>query len=121
MGIEGINNGMEEYYFDNFYRVVLLRDDEKYVVSVDVYYAGWKYDDQRKICVENTCLIIKEIDPSETSISLQDVERIFVIGVKVDNKFETINVKWILKSKPCREVIETIYKFSWKLASGMLI
>jgi hypothetical protein len=109
---------LEEYYFDNFYRVLVIRENEKYVVSVDVYYNGWKYINQKEVCVENTCLLVKEIDPNDVKAVFQSVEKIFIIGVKVNDKLETVNVKWVSNSKPNREVIEEIYKYSWKIASG---
>ena len=109
---------LEEYYFDNFYRVLVVRENEKYVVSVDVYYNEWKRIDQKEVCVENTCLLVKEVDPNDVKALFQSVEKIFIIGVKVNDKLETVNVKWVFNSKPSREVMEKIYKYSWKIASG---
>lgn len=109
---------LEEYYFDDYYRVLVMRDENKYVVSVDVYHAKWEYPDYEDLCIENVCLLVKEIVPRETSI--RGVEKVIVIGVKVKDKYETIGVKWTIDHKPSSDEVYNIYRESWDIARGLL-
>ncbi|MEM4718182.1 MAG: hypothetical protein QXE81_05430 [Desulfurococcaceae archaeon] len=112
-------NKVEEYFFDNYYRVLVLPEDGKFIVSVDVYITQWNQSDQREICIENTCLLVKEINNFSPGID-QRVEKIIVIGVRVAGRDETINVKWILSGKPGFLDIEKLYKYSWLVARGQM-
>lgn len=115
----GTVNILEEYYFDEYYRVLVMGEENKYVVSVDVYYASWKYSEYRELCVGEVCLLVKDILPSEVKVSISGVEKISVIGVKVKDKCETINVKWIMNRKPTNEEISSIYKDSWSIVKAL--
>lgn len=110
---------IEEYFFDNFYRVLVIPEDGKFIVSVDVYIAYWNHTNPREICIENTCLLVKEISNISLGMDLS-VEKIVVIGVRVSGKDETINVKWVLNRKPGFQDIERLYKYSWLIARGQV-
>lgn len=107
---------IREYYFDEYYRVIVVRDGEKYVVSVDVYRPNWVFSDHREICAENTCLLFKELDNRVMGVS--GVEKTIIIGAKTGNRVETINVKWIIDHEPSEEEIREMYKYSWSIVSG---
>ncbi|MEM0325732.1 MAG: hypothetical protein QW733_01690 [Desulfurococcaceae archaeon] len=108
------NEDVEEYYFDDYYRVVVVRDEQDHIVSVDVYRPTWKYDSYESICVENVCLLISVLRNPEIS-AIHGVKKIIVIGVKVNEKVETVNVKWIVDHKPSRSEVEAMYRESWRL------
>jgi hypothetical protein len=107
-----------EQYFDNFYRVVVVRDNGEYVVSVDVYYVGWTYGDHREVCIENTCLLMKELDASILRVNPCKSRKIIVIGTRLGSKAETINIKWICSEKPSGRELEELYRLSWIIARG---
>ena len=106
---------IEEHYLNDYYRVLVIRDNDKYIVSVDVYRAEWKYQDYFVNCINEVCLLFKEIENLDISIDLNGVEKIIVIGSRVKDKYETINVKWILNHKPSQTEVEKIYQYSWKI------
>lgn len=112
-------NVLEEYYFDDYYRVLVINEEGKYVVSVDVYYANWKYSEHRELCVEEVCLLIKEIAPSQVKVNMDGVVKIIVIGTRVKGKHETINVKWIMNRKPSINEVSSIYRESWNIAKNL--
>jgi len=111
---------IKEYYFDDYYRVLVIESGSKYVISVDVYYADWKYGNYREVCIGEVCLLVKELAPSEINVNFANVEKVMVIGVRVGDKRETVNVKWIMGSKPGDDEIEGIYRHSWRIAQGEL-
>lgn len=115
--MESGNLRIEEHYFDEYYRVVVLEDASKYVVSVDVYKPSWEFSDYRSVCADSVCLLVKELLPSEVSlrVDVQGVERVVVLGVKTGDRFETINVKWFVRSKPTAEDIRQLYEHSWRM------
>lgn len=108
---------IEEYYFDDYYRVLVMVDGTKYVVSVDVYYVGWNYDEYKELCIGEICLLVKELTPIGRIDSI-NIEKIVVVGTRVGNKLETINVKWIMDSKPGDNEMLKIFKNSWRVARG---
>lgn len=112
-------NVLEEYYFDDYYRVLVINEEGKYVVSVDVYYANWRYSEHRELCIEEVCLLVKEITPSQVKANVDGVMKIMVIGTKVKDKHETINVKWIMNRKPSSNEILGIYRDSWNIVKGL--
>lgn len=105
---------VEEYYFDDYYRVVVVKDGQDYVVSVDVYKNSWAYDVYESICVENTCLFVKRLSGDSTRC-VSGVREVMITGVKVGSKVETINVKWILDHKPSFQEVGALYECSWRL------
>lgn len=111
---------VEEYYFDDYYRVLVMVDGTKYIVSVDVYYVGWNYNEYKELCVGEICLLVKELIPIGRMDSI-NIEKIVVIGTRVGNKLETINVKWIMDSKPSDSEMLKIFKSSWRIARGELL
>mgnify|MGYP001772586198 CR=1 FL=1 len=113
---ELLKSKIEEYYFNEYYRVLVIEDEEGYVVSVDVYKNSWKYEDAESICVENTCLLLKKIKGNPTS-NITGVKEVIVIGARVGSSLETINVKWLLDHKPSLEEVRAIYESSWQLIS----
>ncbi|MEM0001143.1 MAG: hypothetical protein QXH02_06915 [Desulfurococcaceae archaeon] len=113
-----VGNVLEEYYFDDYYRVLVINEDGRYVVSVDVYYANWEYSEHRELCIEEVCLLVKEIAPSQVKVSVDGVVKVLVIGTRVGGRYETINVKWIMVRKPSSSEISSIYMDSWNIAKG---
>jgi len=107
----------EELYFDEFYRVLVLRDESGYLVSVDVYAKKNSFEYSNRICIDKVCLLVKELEtPREV---LHGVIKVLIVAVKVhDNPVEVVSVKWILDHKPSREEIEELYKASWRLLSS---
>lgn len=105
----------EEVYFDEFYRVLVLGEKGKYIVSVDVYAKSEKFEYSNSTCVDNVCLLVKEV--KELPSSVQGIIKTLIIAVKVlENPVEIVSVKWLLDHKPSREEIEKIYRESWRLA-----
>jgi len=106
---------VEEYYFNEYYRVLVIKDEEGYVVSVDVYESKWSHSNYKSTCIDDTCLLAKEVEAGDLELNISGVRKLVIIGVKVGNKAEVISVKWILNHKPSYEELETIFKKSWQL------
>ncbi|AFL67036.1 hypothetical protein Desfe_1165 [Desulfurococcus amylolyticus DSM 16532] len=109
---------ISEYYFSDYYRVIVIEEGDSYIVSVDVYRSKWIFTDYTEKCVENTCLLLKELSPESNGnryVDLDSVSKIIIIGVKVDDNYETINVKWVLRKKPTYSDIESLYEASWRI------
>ena len=110
----------EEIYFDEFYRVLVIREGDTYIVSVDVYSKRDNFEYSNRTCTDDVCLLIREVG-EVTSLHeiLHGVLKILVVAVKVrDNPVEIVNVKWILNRKPSGKEIKEIYKLSWQLATS---
>jgi hypothetical protein len=116
-----INSGThhyEEIYFDEFYRVLVLSEKSSFIVSVDVYMKKTSFESSKKTCIDDICLLLKEVE--EASKALPGVIRVLVVAIKVrENPVEVVSVKWILDHKPGREEIEHIYKESWGLINTL--
>lgn len=110
---------IEEYYFDEYYRVLVMADGAKYVVSVDVYHVGWNFNGCKELCMGEICLLVKELAPI-VKIDSINIEKIIIIGTKVGNRLETINVKWIVSNRPSDNEMLKIFRSSWKIARGEL-
>lgn len=108
-------NKVEEHYFDEYYRVIVISEEGKYIVSVDVYRVGWSYKNYKEICIENICLLLKELPINLVGTTLRGVEKVILVGTRVGDKYETINVKWIVDHKPSDVELQELYDFSWKL------
>lgn len=108
---------VEEYYFDDYYRVIVIRSSQYYVVSVDVYVNHWIFDVYESTCIEDTCLLVKKLGEDALEC-ISGVREIMVVGVKVGSKLETINVKWFVDHRPSAQEVETIYRCSWKLITS---
>lgn len=105
---------VKEIFIDNYYRVLVVREKTSYVVSVDVYYVGWRFHDYRETCVDNVCILIAEAPvPSINGLSIR---RVLVVGVKAGGRVETINVKWFVDREPSEEELYSLYKYSWIIA-----
>ncbi|MEM2025276.1 MAG: hypothetical protein QXW94_03195 [Desulfurococcaceae archaeon] len=117
MGEEPSSLKIEELFFDEYYRMLVLEDLNRFIISVDVYKPGWDYTNYKDVCINETCLLLKELSPSEINLdaAMGGVEKVVVVGVKVGAKFETIGVKWFMKHKPSSEEVRSIYERSWRI------
>lgn len=113
-----------EYYFSDFYRALVVKINEnEYMVSIDVYKKRSECmpngHNVRYVCINDTCLIVEEIDPAVVinSIKVEGLSKIFIITTKVGDNCEIINVKWLVNKKPMFEDVETMYTASWQIIS----
>jgi hypothetical protein len=107
-----------EYYLSDYYRVVVIREGEGFLVSVDVYRKGWFFKDHEEKCVGDgkVCLMFKQLLPTSLSNELSGItEKIIVEGIRVSGIEETISVKWFLKRRPDYEDVLRIFNTSWGL------
>lgn len=109
---------IEEYYFDDFYRVILVEEEGGYTLSVDVYLPYWPFGEYEKSCVQTdekeVCLLFKELEMSEFT---DLVEKVVVTGSLIGGEYETINVKYFLKKRPSTEEVRQLYEYAPKLLS----
>lgn len=110
--------GVNEYFFDNYYRVVVLEDEGGFLVSVDVYITDWRLGEPVEKCINNTCLLVKEITLNNSQEYPCNPSKITIIGVKTSGKRETISVKWLCREKPGYNQIQALYELSWRIARG---
>ncbi|QOR94857.1 hypothetical protein IMZ38_02765 [Thermosphaera chiliense] len=107
-----------EYYFSDYYRVIVFREGENFIVSVDVYRKGWPFKDYEEKCVAEgqVCLLFKTISPAQLpGEPLLSVEKIIVEGVRVSGVEETISVKWFFKGELGQEEVSKVFNASWSL------
>ncbi len=109
---------VSEYWLLDHYRVLVVKTGkDKYFVSVDVYRRKWPFngfDDE--ICVSSNkyCIVYKEISDLGKLDDL-DIDKAIVTGVKIGDRVETVNVRWVLKGALKYSVVESIFYESWKL------
>ncbi|WP_448579193.1 hypothetical protein [Thermosphaera sp.] len=114
------NTGVEvfEYYFSDYYRVVVFKEGDAFIASVDVYRKGWPFKDYEEKCVAEgeVCLLFKIILPDqlpgEPPLS---TEKIMVEGIRVSGVEETISVKWFFKGKLEQDDVSRVFNASWSL------
>ncbi len=113
--MEKIYEVVSEYWFLQFYRVLKIKTDDKYFLSVDVYRPRYPFNPTSKTCVkdEEYCTLYYEY-PVE-NIGIKGVEKIIVTGVKAKDKTETVNVRWILSIDPDYKLVEEIFYKSWEI------
>ncbi|ADV65366.1 hypothetical protein [Desulfurococcus mucosus] len=111
--------GVSEYYFSEHYRVLVIEEGDHYTVSVDVYRDEWVFTGHMEKCIGDTCLLVKELEPGSTAAlvdtGVEGVVKTVVIGVRVKETRETVNVKWIMGRKPSYSDVEALYRASWRL------
>ncbi|MEM3925976.1 MAG: hypothetical protein QXU22_04280 [Desulfurococcaceae archaeon] len=117
-------NDIDEYYFSDFYRTIVVKSGEnEYMVSVDVYKktdrCALDNQDIKYTCVEDTCLIIEEVKPTliPKSIATIGINKVLVIGIRVSDNCEVINVKWFVNRKPTFEDVKAMFDASWWIIS----
>lgn len=109
---------VSEYYFSDYFRVVLLRDGDQFIASVDVYRKGWFFSGHEEKCVSDNrvCVMFKRVDPSilPKDFSLI-IDQVIIVGARISGVEETISVKWVLKKEPSYDEISRIYELSWRI------
>jgi hypothetical protein len=109
---------LSEYYFDNFYKVLVVKSGGEYLVSVDTYIAGWYHGPPQELCIEDACLLYKEVYFEEAASLPCKPARVVIVGSRVRDRVETINVKWVCRERPSDEEVKRLYEISWTLARG---
>ena len=112
-----IPENISEYWFLDHYRAIKIEEDNKIILSVDVYRKKWPFEkaDESK-CIDNYCLIYKFLENKQLeSLEGIEVDKIIVTGIKAGDIYETINVRWILRGKLKFNDIEKIFYESWKI------
>jgi len=107
-----------EYYFSDYYRVIVFREGENFIVSVDVYRKGWPFKDYEEKCVSGgeVCLLFKTVPPAQLPGEPPLLaEKIIVEGVRVSGVEETISVKWFFKGELGQEDVSKVFNASWSL------
>ncbi len=111
--LEEVYRVSSEYWFLDYYRVLKVRSNDKYVLSVDVYRRRYPFRPEEENCLEDGkyCIYYNRIDPGETGV--KGVIDVIVTGIKAGKVVETVNVRWILDHDPQYSEIEEIFKKSW--------
>ncbi|MGC9121885.1 MAG: hypothetical protein ACP5HP_02985 [Thermogladius sp.] len=110
-------HSVREVYFSDYYRVLVVEEDDKVFVSVDVYKKGFDYPVTRTSCVkEDFCLIYSTLDPALAGPDLKDVTlSLEVVGSKTPGGVETLNVRWVLRKPLGEDVLRKVFETSWLL------
>ena len=116
-------DNVSEYWFLEFYRVLVTRIDNENYVSVDVYREEWPWslDGSTKICVkdEEYCLLYHVIDRDLVNKVFdklaENIVKVEAVGVKTGDKLETVNVRYIIRGELKYNDIEQLFYNSWKL------
>lgn len=114
-------DNVSEYWFLDYYRVLLIDlDNNKKFLSVDVYRRNWVFREnyvEKCVADKKYCLLYKELkpDPDKYSLTNGKVIKIIVTGIKAEEIYETINVRWVIEGNITYKDIEKIFYWSWKL------
>lgn len=114
---------VSEYWFLKYYRVLVIEEDDKKIVSVDVYRKNFVATSKTVLkCIdgENYCIMYEELSEPEyrdvIPSSLRDkVKKVVVVGVKAKDKLETINVRYVVHGNLKYSDVEELFYASWKL------
>lgn len=125
--MEGLES-VSEYWFHNYYRVLVIDSSSEYVVSVDVYRRGWLWSVDEESCLSDReyCLVYHRVDPAVLSDKLGDlaslVRRVEIVGVKARGRVEAVNVRYFLSRDRVLKYsdIEKLFYISWDLVGARL-
>lgn len=114
---------INEYWFHDYWRVLVIETSDRLIVSIDVYREGWFWNIDSRKCIdgENYCILYHKVSLEEIgkllgklSEYIIDVE---IIGIKAKDRFETIGVRYVISSNKnltFQDLSELFYK-SWIL------
>lgn len=116
-------SNVNEYWFLKYYRVLVIEEDDKKIVSVDVYKKDFTVTSNTVLkCIDdkNYCIMYRELSMPEyrnvIPSSLRDkVKKVVVVGVKAKDKLETINVRYVVHGDLKYSDVEELFYTSWKL------
>ncbi len=121
-------SNVSEYWFYNYYRVLVIELDKEYVVEVDVYRKDWPFKDVDKIeCLSNKkyCMLYKSISPEyimsnnllSDEVLVKSLNKVIIVGVKVGERSEVINVRYFInKDIMLRyDYLESLFYSSWRI------
>jgi len=119
---------ISEYWFHKYYRVLVIElDGSEKIVNVDVYRKGWIFDNYKETCLSNGkyCLlnyVIEDVERLKTLLGelCTKVKKIGIMGVKVGEKVETINVKYFVIGDLRYDEIKELFYKSWELIKSNL-
>lgn len=111
-----------EKWFHKYYRVLIVNIGDEKLVSVDVYVNKWPFNIDRKECVdgEKYCLLYKIIDDRDDIARFfgdlsSKIVRVEVTGVKARDRYETVNIRYVIRGELCDKEIEELFYKSWRL------
>ncbi|WP_440058923.1 hypothetical protein ACSU1N_03775 [Thermogladius sp. 4427co] len=112
--------GVREVYFSNYYRVLLVEEEDRVFISVDVYKKGFDFSISKSMCVrEDFCLLYSSLDPgSYKGLLPENVLSIEVVGARTPAGLETLNVRWVVKKPVDNDLLKKIFEASWKIVGS---
>jgi len=120
--MESMEN-ISEYWFHEYWRVLLIGSGDHLIVSVDVYRTGWFWNTDSMECLSDGkyCLLYHNVSRDELDRVLGELSKYIVkaeiVGVKAGERFETVNVRYTVSRD--RELtyndISDLFYSSWKL------
>ena len=114
---------ISEYWFHDYWRVLIVELSDRSIVSVDVYRDGWFWNTDSIRCIdgENYCILYHKVSMDELSRVFGELSKYFisveVVGIKAKDRFETVNVRYTVsgdKKLTYNDISELFYK-SWVL------
>ncbi len=108
---------VEEYWFDEHYRVYKIRLREgKTVLSIDVYREGYPLQPEDTMSLGQASLLYSHLDPGK--LGVPGVEKVEVVGLEVPGRRETISVRVYLDRDPGPGEVEEIYRRARRIVEG---
>ena len=115
-------SNVSEYWFLRYYRVLVIAENSKKTVSVDVYKKGFNHVTTSEKCLENKeyCILYSEIDKKDYfELFGKDlgnkIEKIIIVGIKAKDKTETVNVRYIVNGELTYNDIGKLFYKSWEI------
>ncbi len=109
---------VEEYWFDEYYRVYKLRlRDGKIVLTIDVYREGFPLEPEDRLSLGQVSLLYSDLSPNV--LGLPGIDRVELVGLEVPGRRETIGVRVYMSRDPGPGEVEEIYRRARKAVEGL--
>lgn len=109
---------VEEYWFDEHYRVYKLRlRDGRIVLTIDVYREGFPLEPRSSLGLGKVSLLYSDLDPG--ILGLPGIGRVELVGLEVPGRRETIGVRVYMSRDPGPGEVEEIYRRARSLVEGL--
>jgi len=114
---------ISEYWFHDYWRVLVIELSDRLIISVDVYRDTWLWNTDSIECIDdkNYCILYYKVSKDELNKVFGELSKYFIdaeiVGIKAKDRFETVNVRYKVsgdKKLTYNDISELFYK-SWIL------
>lgn len=113
-------SGVRELHFSDYYRMLVVEEEDRLYISVDVYKKGFDYPVTKSVCVrDDFCLLYSNQARVDLEPELAGkVIELVIVGSKTPAGLETLNVRWVVKKPFSDEELRKVFDASWRLVKA---